>query len=180
MGGDDFRAFGGGMNAVGLNGVGDVDQVFVDHGDKRDMVPGGKVAEDLLEGLDVVGAVVGREGDAGEQNLDVSFFKRGEHLVEIVPGLVRGQSAETVVAAEFNDDDVGVHEHDGIHFGNSVFGGSAAGTLIVYLVVVIEIVEIALKHFGKGLSGVDAVAGGDAVSKADQEGPVGGERRAGE
>ena len=47
------------MNAVLLNGVGDVDEVFVDHGDKGYVVLGGEGTEKLIEGLDVVGTVVG-------------------------------------------------------------------------------------------------------------------------
>jgi len=73
-----------------------------------------------------------------------------------------------------------VYEQDGIHSGNSVLGGGAAGTLIFNFVVIAEIVEIALQHVGKSLSGVETVAGGDAVAEADQDGPVGGECRAGE
>ena len=36
--GDDLGALGCGMDAVRLDGVGDVDQVFVDHGNKGYMV----------------------------------------------------------------------------------------------------------------------------------------------
>ena len=62
---DDLGAFGGGVDAVGLDCAGDVGQVFVDHGDKGWMVPGYQVTEDLLELLNVIVAVVGRKGDAG-------------------------------------------------------------------------------------------------------------------
>ncbi len=46
---DDLGAFGGGVDAVGLDGAGDMDQVFVDHGHKGGVVFGGQVAEDLIE-----------------------------------------------------------------------------------------------------------------------------------
>ena len=64
------------MNAVGLNGVGDVDQILVDHGDERHAMACSQVAKDLLEGFDVVGAIIRREGDAGEQDFDMGFFQR--------------------------------------------------------------------------------------------------------
>ena len=50
----DCGAFGGGMNAVGLDAAGDWNQVFVNHGHKGDVVVSGEGAEKLLEGLDIV------------------------------------------------------------------------------------------------------------------------------
>ena len=172
--GEDVGAFGCGMDAVLLDGVGDVDQVLVDHGDEGGVVLGGEVAEDLVEGIDVVLAVVGREGDAGEQYLYMGGFKSGEHLVEIVAGLVGGQAAETVVAAEFDDYDLRMQEQDGAEAGDGVLGGCAAGTLVVDLVMVAKGVEFLLQVIGIGLAGLEAVAGGDAVAEADEEGVIGG------
>ena len=74
------------MYAVLLDGAGDVDEVFVQHGDEGRVVLRGEIAKGLVEGVDVVGAVVGRKGDAGEQNLDVRGFKGGQHGIEIVTG----------------------------------------------------------------------------------------------
>ena len=110
--GDDLGAFGGGVDAVALDGVGNVDQIFVDHGHEGRMMLGSEVAENLIEGVDVVGAVVGRQRDAGEQHLDVGIFKRGEHRVEVAAGLVEGQAAQAVVAAEFDDDDGGMQQQE--------------------------------------------------------------------
>ena len=86
--GQDIRTFHGWMNAVLLDGVRHMDEVFVDHGDKRGVVFRSNVAEDLIEGMDVVRAVVGRKGDSSEQDFDVRAFKRCEHLVEVAAGLV--------------------------------------------------------------------------------------------
>jgi len=55
----DLGAFGGGVDAVSLNGAGDFDQVLVEHGNKGRVVPGGEVAIDLFELQDVVLPVVG-------------------------------------------------------------------------------------------------------------------------
>ena len=63
------------MDAILLDGIGNIDQAFVNHRDKGDVVLGGEIAEDLLEGVDVVGPIVGRKGNACEQNLDVGRFK---------------------------------------------------------------------------------------------------------
>ena len=124
------------MDAVLLDGAGDVDEILVDHGHKRNVMPGGEVTEDLLERVDVVGAVVGREGDAGEQNFDAGSIQGGQDLVEVAARLVGGQAAEAVVAAELDDDDFRVQEQDGADFDDSVLGGGATGALIGNLVVV--------------------------------------------
>jgi hypothetical protein len=39
---------------------------------------------------------------------DVRVFERGQHLVEVAARLVGGQAAQAVVAAEFDDHDLGV------------------------------------------------------------------------
>ena len=84
---NDLRALGGGMDAVLLNGARDVDQVFVDHRHEGCVVLCGQRTEELIEGLDVVGTVVGWQCDAGEQNLDMGAYKRSENLIQILAGL---------------------------------------------------------------------------------------------
>ena len=168
------------MDAVWLDCAGDVDQVSVDHGHKGGVVFGGQVAEELVELQDVLLAVVGREGDAGEQDFYVRAFERGQHLIEVAPGLAEGQAAQPVVAAELDDDDFGAQEQDGAQAGNCVFGGGAAGALIVNCVAVAEAVEFPLQRVGKGLAGLQAVAGGNTVAIADEERPAGGQKRAGQ
>ena len=164
------------MDAVGLDGIGDVDEVFVKHGHEGGVVFGREDAEDLLEGVDIVRAIVGREGDAGEQNFDVRVFERGEHLVEVAASLIGRQAAEAVVATEFDDHDFRVQEQDGAKTRDGVLGGGAACALVVHRVVVAAGVEFLLQEVGIGLAGRKAVPGGDAVAVADQDWVVGGER----
>ena len=128
------------MDAVALEGVGDIDKVLVDHGNKGGVVFGGEVAEDFFEGCDVVAAVVGGQRDTREENSDVRVFKCGENLVEVATGLIGRQSAEAIVAAELDDDDIGVEQQNRMKIGDGVLGGGTAGTLIVHLVVVAAIV----------------------------------------
>jgi len=113
-----------------------------------------EVAKDLVELVDVFGAVVGGQGNAGEQDLDVGGFKGGEHLVEIAAGLVEGKASEAVVATEFDEDHFGVKGEDGVEAGEGVFGGGAAGALIDDSVVEAAGVEVALEGVGVGLAGV--------------------------
>jgi hypothetical protein len=92
--------------------------------------------------------------------------------------LVRGQAAQAVVAAELYDYDRRVQEQDGADTGYRILGGCAAGALIYYLVVVAAAVQIPLQSVREGLAALEAVAGGDAVSIADQYRTIGGFERA--
>jgi len=85
------------MNAIGLNRAGNIHQVLVNHGNEGCVVLLGEAAKDLLELLDVLLAVVGRKGDASEQDFDVGVFKSREHCIEVAACLVRRQTAEAVV-----------------------------------------------------------------------------------
>jgi len=62
---------------------------------------------------------------------------------------------------------------------NGVLGGGAARALIGYFVVVAAAVQVALQRVWKGLAGLEAVPSGNAVSKANQRGPVSSQERAG-
>ncbi len=167
------------MDAVGLDGAGDVDEVFVEHGHEGGVVLGGEIAEDLLEGVDVIAAVVGRQGDAGQQDLDVSGFERGEDGVEIAARPIRREAAQTVVAAELHDDDVGMQQQHGTQAGDRVFGGGAAGALVIDFVAVAAGIEIVLQRVRIGLAGSESIARRDAVAKADQQRLVCGQHCAG-
>ena len=164
------------MDAVCLNCAGDMDQVFIEHGHEGCVVLGGNVAEDLLEGLDIVLAVVWGQSNAGEQDFDVRAFERGQNLVEVAAGLVGGQAAKAVVAAELDDDDFRVQEQNGTEIGDGVLGGGAARALVRDFVAVAAGVEFLFQEVGIGLAGLEAVTGGDAVAIADQDGPAGGPR----
>src|ERR1017187_1082934 len=100
------------MYAVGLDGAGDVHHIFVDHGHKVGVVLCGQFAKELLERLNVFAAVVRRQGNAGEQNFDVGAFERGQNRVKVAPSLRQGKAAQAVVAAEFDDDRVGVQREE--------------------------------------------------------------------
>ena len=144
------------MDAVGLDGARDADQVFVDHGHDGQMVFGSEVQEDLIELVDVVGTVVGWQSDAGEKDADVGVVEGGEDGIEVAAGLVERKSAETVVAAELDNDHRWMGGDDGADTDQRIFCGGAAGAHVGDLVVVAELVEIALKGIGVGLARVEA------------------------
>ena len=172
MFGDELGAFGGGVDAVLLDGAGDGVDAVVEHGHEGDVMFGGGFAVDGVEALDVLLAVVGREGDADEKDADFGVLEGGEDGVEVAAGEVEGEAAEAVVAAEFYEDDVGVLGEDGVEAGDGVFAGGAADAFVDHVVVeaagVRTGVQQALECGWVGLRCVQSVAGGDAVAEADE------------
>lgn len=81
--GNDFGAFGGGVDAIGLNGCGDVYQILVDHGDDSRMMLAREFGEEGIELSDIVRTIVGWECDAGEEDLNVRGGESGEDGVEV-------------------------------------------------------------------------------------------------
>ena len=165
------------MNAVRLNRAGHLHEILVDHRNERGVMLGGEFAIHGFEGVNVVRTVVGRQRDAGDQDLDVGIFEACEDGVEIAPRLIERDAAKSVIAAELNDRRVGVKLEDGPQIGDGVFAGGAARALVVHGIGVAVQVEFALQRVRIGLSLRQSIAGGDAVAKANQDGPAGRERR---
>jgi putative ABC transport system ATP-binding protein len=165
------------VDAVALNGAGHVHQVFVDHGDKRCVVLLGEVAEDLVEPANVIRAVIGRKRDAGEQHLDMRGGKSGENVIETLAALFEGETAEAVVAAEFDDYDGWTRGENGANADCSVLGGGAAGALIFNGVLVAALAEIALQGRRIGLVGLKPKAGCNTVAIADDHRAFSGDQR---
>lgn len=155
------------MDAVGLDGSGNVDEVFVDHGSERYVMLLRESVKDLVKRLNIVGAIVGRQRDAGEQDFDVRGFEAGEHLIEIAACLLERKTAQPVVAAELDDDDLRVLAKDGGETGDSVFGSGSADALVDDFVAVALGVELPLQSRWEGLAVLQAVAGSNAVAEAD-------------
>ena len=79
---------------------------------------------------DVVPAVVGREGDAGEGDLGTGVLELLDDAGEVGLGLFEGKAAEAVVTAELYDDDAagvaGEAGEDAVDALEAVLGGVAA------------------------------------------------------
>ena len=176
---EEFGALGCGMDAVGLDGSGHGVDVRVEHGQQRDVIARGDLVIHEVELMNVGLAVVGRQGDAGEQHFGVRREQAGDDGLQIAFSDCEGQAAEAVVATELDDDDGGVHGEDERKSIDAVLGGVAADASVDDAVVVAARVEVMLKRGGPGLAGDESVASGDAVSVADygwQFGGAGGER----
>lgn len=128
------------MNAVGLDGIGNLNEVFVNHGHKCSVVFGCEVTKNLVERLNVIAAVVGGQRNSGEKHLDVGVAERSEDGVEVAAGLVGRHSTKAVIAAKFDQDDDGMELQYGAKAGDGVFGGGPAGAQVRYFVVVAALV----------------------------------------
>jgi hypothetical protein len=160
------------MNPVLLDRARNMDQILVNHRYERGMVLCRRVLKHLLKLVNVIGAVVGRQGDAGEQNLDVRRLQRCQHLVQIALCLFKWQSAQSVVAAKLDDHNLRVQFEDQVQIGNRVLGGRPAGSLIAYPVEVALALQFLLQKVRIRLARVQPVSGSNAVAKADQHGPI--------
>ena len=160
-------ALGGGVGVVGLHVAGDAVDVFEDEGQEADAVLLGKGGVHGVEFCDVVGAVVGGEGDAGEDYFGAGLLELVDDAREVGLGLFEGQAAEAVVAAELDDDDLGMAGEDEVDAVEAVLGGVAADAGVDDVVVIAVGVEEALEVVGIGLADVGAVAGGERVAEAD-------------
>ena len=180
VGGDDLVAAGGGVDVVWLHEAGDTVDLVEDEGEHGDFVLVGEQDVGLVELADVVAAVAGRDGDAGEGEGETGGFELADDAVEVAAGVGDGEAAEAVVAAELDDDEGGVEIEDAADAGEAVLGGVAADAFVDDAVVVTGLVQVALEEVGVAFAGLGAVAGGEGVAEADEFGTaVGGERGVG-
>jgi hypothetical protein len=165
------------MNTVGLNAVGHMYEVLVDHGNKGRVMAGGEFAKDGLEGLNVIGAIVRRKGDSSQEDFDMGVLEAGEDRIEIAPRLVKGKAAQPIIATEFHQHDLGMQLQNGGQLGDRVLGGGTAGSLIVDFVFVAAAVQFPLQRVGISLTRLQSIAGRNAVAEADEKWPAVGVRR---
>ena len=170
--GDDLVAAGGGVGAIGLHHSGYAIDVLEQEGKHGDAVLASEQGVGPVELLDVVGAVVGREGDAGEGDLYAGVLQRGDDAVEVGAGVGDGQAAQSVVTSELDDGDGGMQGEDLGQARDAVLGGVAADALVVDAVADVALVEQGLEVVRVALAGIDAATGGQAIAEADQDGAM--------
>jgi hypothetical protein len=169
---DLLVALGSGVDAVVLHHAGLVVDVLEQEGQQGDAIFAGEQGVGVVDLADIVWAVVGRQGYAGEKDLDARLGEGGDDCVEILSGGGDGQAAQAVVAAEFHDDQGGVEGQHVFEAVDAVFRGITTDSLIDDTVVIAALFKSLLQIVGIGAAGVDAVSGGEAVSKADDDGAV--------
>ena len=134
-------AFGGGVGVVGLHVAGDAVDVFEEEGQEAYVIFFRERGVHGVEFFDVVGAVVGGEGDAGENDFGAAGLELRDDGGEVGLGLFEGQAAEAVVAAEFYDDELRLAGEDAGDAVEAILGGVAADAGVEDVVVVAAGVE---------------------------------------
>lgn len=166
---NEARALGSRVNAVRLNGAGQVVNTRVKHRQQRHVILGGDAAVHLVELVDIGLPVVGRKGNAGQQHLDVRRAQPAREDVEVALGHVEWKAAQPIVAAEFHNNDGRMQGEDPRQAVERVFGGVAAHPGIDDAVVISTRGQVMLKENRVRLARIESMAGGDAVSKADDQ-----------
>jgi hypothetical protein len=160
VGGYDSVACGGGVGAVALHHSWNSEDVLEEEWEQGYVVFVANDGVGVGELFDVVGAVVGGEGDAGEDYFGAAGFEGLDDVVEVGAGVGDGEAAEAVVAAELDYDDGRVEGEDGAEALDSVLGGVAADAFVDDAVMIARGVEVGLEIVGIALAGVGAEAGG--------------------
>lgn len=157
------------MNSVRLDGSRNVNQILVDHGHEGDASARGCFAEDFVEGMNVIGAIIGRQGDSGQKHADVRVKQRGKHLVEILRGNGKRQTAQAVIASKLDDDYGWMHAQNFREPLHGIFGCGAAGAEVDHLIGIAQLVQVALQRVRIRFAGSQTETRRNAVSKADKQ-----------
>lgn len=128
-----------------------------------------ELAEDLIEGIGIGGAHAWGDAHSGEEDLAgrVTGMNGVDNRLEVVAGAGNGDTAEAVVASEFEDEDIGGLAQDPVEAALSVSGCFAADAGVNDLVGKVEGVEAVADEGGESLIGGEAIACGEAVTKED-------------
>ena len=165
--GEDLGAFGRGVDPVFLNGTGNRVDVGVKHGQQGHMVFRCDEVVGLVEGLDVVGTVVRGQRYTGEDDFAAGVEKGADDGIEVAARIRDREAAETVVAAEFHNNDSRVEAQHILDPVDAVFAGIAADAGANDFVVVAAAVEVGLEIVRIRMPRRDSIAGGNAVAEAD-------------
>ena len=124
------------MDAIRLHGSGNGVNVSEEEGEEPDIELFSGKYVGLIDGLDVVVSVIGREGDACERDFNACMLQRGNDLVEIGASRGDGKAAESVVASELDDGDRRVRSNDVVETVDAIFGGVSADAHVKDVIVV--------------------------------------------
>ena len=116
--------------------------------------------------------IVGRQRDAGKDDLHAGLFQRGQQLVEIAPRVCDRQAAQAVVAAKLHNHHRRMQFENVLESRQRILGRRAARSPVDDLVPVALGVQFLLQEIGIRLPIGEAASRSDAVAVADDDGPV--------
>ena len=127
---------------------------------------GRQVAVNFLEGLGIPCAVVGRDADAEQDNRSAAGLACFDDGSEISARALGGEAAESVVAAELENDDSGLEAlNSTVYAAGATLGCLPANAGVDDPMFVPLSLQPRLQQSGPGLVNVYAEAGAQAVAK---------------
>ena len=136
------------MNAVGLDVTFDAVDILEDEREQRNSELLRECGVHRVELRDVVAAVLRRKRDAGESHSCSRALQALDHCGHIALCDEDGKTAQAVVAAELEDDDLRFARKDLVDAFEAVFCGVTADALVHNVVVVSGGIEQALQVRG--------------------------------
>ena len=173
--GDLLGALRGGVYAVGLDVALDSEDVLKNKGQQGDVVLLRKLRIHAVEASDVVTAVLRGEGDSGERDPCSTLLDLLDHCSEVLLSAADRQAAEAVIAAELEDDDLWFLSEDAMEALQAVLGSVSADAFVEHTVVIPAGIEETLEIGRVAGGGFKAVAGGEAVAEAGDDGAGAGD-----
>jgi len=157
------------VDAVALVEGGVTAYTVEEEGDESGPVFFRELGEDLKESVGVSGAHAWGDAHSGEEDLAgrVTDMDGVDDRLEVVAGTVNGDTAEAVVSAELEDENVGGLAQCPVEAAFSVGGCFTADAGVDDLVGQVEGVEAMPDEGRKSLAGVEAVGCGETVTKED-------------
>src|ERR1700742_2978723 len=131
------------------------------------MILAGQRKVSFVELADVVRAVIGRQRDTAEHNLDACVLKRRDDPVEVLSGAFDGKAAKAIIAAEGDNHDGWFQRQYIVKASHAIFCSVAANACIDYVIMEAFCVEILLQKIGIAVAGISSIAGGETVAKGN-------------
>ena len=161
---NQWLSFGGRVQVIGLKEMCLLGDWFKKKAKQRDFLVAGNLGKAAVQ-LRRVGAVIGRQTNAGNQYLGAAGPGSIDHGVQIVAQLGQGQAAQAIVGAERNDDDgrfvLGkCRRQSGAPASSGFAGDRQIGNAIIQLLFAQALAE----QGWPGLLLTDAVTGGERVT----------------
>jgi hypothetical protein len=160
-----------GMQSIGLHTSCRAVNTLEQEGKQGHMIFPGQQRIGFVELADVIRAVLRRERDTAEDHLGACAFERRDDVVEVLARAVDGQPAQTVIAAEGDNDDGRLQGEHLIQPLDSIFCRVATDARVHHMVVKAFRIQIVFEKIWITVAGLCTVPCSKAVAKGDNDGP---------
>ncbi len=154
-----------GMDTVGLVEGGVADHTVEKKGVEGNVMFAGQAGVDGVEAVIIVGAEVARGAHADKHGGHAFLFKPGEDGVEVGGGFVRRKATQSIIGAQFDDDQLRIVGEGPVQTGQATGGGIARDSGVGDVDIEPLAAQRRLQLRRKGLGGGQTQAGGETVAE---------------